>query len=267
MTVAALVDLAARRRLGADRVALRDVVRRLLACLHVEAGARAACVWRPPRRARRPTAPAPARPARDRQHDGRALVGLRAALRGSGRSPVPDRLSEALSTVSTSKPSCSRAARAAATSLLTTAGTVTWSLRSSSSAAISDPDDEQRGQREQPPVARPGRRPRAAAEAPRSAAARASIGATGRNADHRHVRRRPGVADPAAGGLQRVGERARVGVAGLRLLAQRPQHDLSSAGVTAGLIALGASGASSTCLSAIATALSPSNGTRAVSIS
>jgi len=42
---------------------------------------------------------------------------------------------------------------------------------------------------------------------------------------------------------------------------------IARAGVTAGLIALGASGASFTCLSAIATALSPSNGTRAVSIS
>ena len=41
----------------------------------------------------------------------------------------------------------------------------------------------------------------------------------------------------------------------------------SSSGGTAGLIALGGVGASDTCLSAIVTADSPSNGTRPVSIS
>ena len=41
----------------------------------------------------------------------------------------------------------------------------------------------------------------------------------------------------------------------------------SSAGGTFGLIALGRRGASETCLSATATALSPSNGTRPVSAS
>ena len=67
--------------------------------------------------------------------------------------------------------------------------------------------------------------------------------------------------------LEVVGHRRRARIAHARILGERPQHHLLDAGGIAGLSRDGGGGCSETCFMAIATAESPSNGTRPVSIS
>ena len=67
--------------------------------------------------------------------------------------------------------------------------------------------------------------------------------------------------------LQGGDQLVRVGVAGGRVLGERAQDHRVERGGSAGFSSLGGRGSAETCLKAIATAVSPSNGTTPVSSS
>ena len=201
----------------------------------------------------------------------------RARARDPGRGPGPSGCSDVLATVST-REALRAAARPAAVarSPPTTFGTTTWSLRRQQQRGEQHADGDEREQREQPPAAAGAvvlapRRGGGGRRRPNGAGCAGSRRPTRRPAAPRTVASvgGAGVREQArARGGERGDERVGVGVAARRVLLQRAQHDLLELGRDRRRCRRSAApGASPTCLSAIVTALSPSNGTRPVSIS